>query len=194
MRKLLIVAVLLALLGGINWSALKNETTWQEGEKVVLELIPVDPRALLMGDYMTLNYAINTPIGAALQEEWQSREKIEAGQRAENSLPLVAETQYGNPLPEEGVAIIRLNNEKLANFVRLDNGTPLAEGEHRLFFRVRNGQVQVAAGAYYFQEGQAMEYEQAKYGELRVDSSGKSLLVALLNQNFQPIEPSSQPH
>lgn len=191
MRKLLIVAVLLALLGGVNWSAYKNEDTWQHGEKVVLELVPVDPRALLMGDYMTLNYAINTSIAKASREAWQNSP---AGQKdpTERTLSLGLE-KNNSAFPENGIAIIRLNNEKMATFVRLDNGNPLTQGEHRLFFRVRDERVQVAAAAYYFQEGYAGAYEQAKYGELRVDSNGKSLLVALLNKDLQRIEPEKQP-
>lgn len=192
MRKLLIVAVLLALLGGVNWSAFKNEDTWQHGEKVVLELVPVDPRALLMGDYMTLNYAINTSIAKALHEAGQNSTAEQKG-HSEGAFSLTSVQQDNSAFPEDGIAIMRLDHEKRATFVRLDNGTPLAQGELRVFFRVRNDRVQVAAAAYYFQEGYAQAYEQAKYGELRVDSTGKSLLVALLDKNMQRIEPEKQP-
>ena len=63
--KLSIAAVLLlslGLLAMINWDIVKREAWLAEGEVVRLELAPVDPRSLMQGDYMTLNYQIMATI------------------------------------------------------------------------------------------------------------------------------------
>jgi uncharacterized membrane-anchored protein len=41
-----------------NWSVIQKEKTLKGGRLVLLELAPVDPRSLMQGDYMVLNYAI----------------------------------------------------------------------------------------------------------------------------------------
>ena len=40
---------------------------------------------------------------------------------------------------------------------------------------------------YFFQEGKARIYSEAKYGELKVDESGASVLVGLRDRNFKPL-------
>ena len=57
LSKALIVANLLVLLAFVGRSTWKNERLLREGELVLLELAPVDPRSLMQGDYMRLNYA-----------------------------------------------------------------------------------------------------------------------------------------
>ncbi len=49
----LVVVVLL-----FNWSVINKERTLSNGKLVLLHLAPVDPRSLMQGDYMSLNYAI----------------------------------------------------------------------------------------------------------------------------------------
>ena len=57
MTKALILLNLLVLLAFVAWSTWKNERLLREGELVLLELAPVDPRSLMQGDYMRLDYA-----------------------------------------------------------------------------------------------------------------------------------------
>lgn len=54
--RILIIVNLLLLLGYFNWSVFKKEQTLKDGQLVLLELAPVDPRSLMQGDYMRLNY------------------------------------------------------------------------------------------------------------------------------------------
>jgi uncharacterized membrane-anchored protein len=44
---------------------------------------------------------------------------------------------------------------------------------------IRDGRLHIGSEAFFFQEGTAVAYEQARYAELRVDSSGESLLVGV---------------
>jgi uncharacterized membrane-anchored protein len=56
-RVLLLVAGL-AVLVAVNASILAKERIKTNGERIFLELAPVDPRSLMQGDYMALRFAI----------------------------------------------------------------------------------------------------------------------------------------
>ena len=49
---ILIIANLVLLLVYFNWSVYQKEQTLKEGQLVLLQLAPVDPRSLMQGDYM----------------------------------------------------------------------------------------------------------------------------------------------
>lgn len=142
-----------------------KEKLLARGDTVYLRLAPVDPRSLMQGDYMALNFAIGTPIRAARQE---------------------------GPERRDGVAVIRLNANKEASFVRLHGDEPLAPDERLLRFQTVEArwgvtQVQVSTDAYFFQEGQGERFEKARYGEFRVDGSGQALLVGLRGEGMEPL-------
>ena len=50
---------LIILLGLFNNSILQKEELLSNGQLILLELVPVDPRSLMQGDYMRLRYAIS---------------------------------------------------------------------------------------------------------------------------------------
>ena len=54
--RILIITNLLLLLGYLNWSIYQKEQTLRDGQLVLFELAPVDPRSLMQGDYMSLRY------------------------------------------------------------------------------------------------------------------------------------------
>jgi uncharacterized membrane-anchored protein len=157
--------MLLCLLGGFNWSVLRQEQLRRGGAEVLLELAPRDPRALLLGDYMELRYLLQQDVADALE---QTRR---------------------NDMPSDIMVILLVRADNTAVFARLDDGAPLAENELRLRCRLRNFGVRVAAKAFYFQEGHAALYEKARYGELRVGEDGASLLVFLRDASLQRILP-----
>ena len=55
--RILIITNLLLLLGYLNWSIYQKEQTLRDGQLVLFELAPVDPRSLMQGDYMSLRYS-----------------------------------------------------------------------------------------------------------------------------------------
>ncbi|PFG04571.1 putative membrane-anchored protein [Bacillus sp. es.034] len=58
--KMLGILFIICLQGGwIGYQVYSNETLLQNGETVILKLQPVDPRSLLQGDYVELNYSIS---------------------------------------------------------------------------------------------------------------------------------------
>ncbi len=69
---------------------------------------------------------------------------------------------------------------------RYEADTPLAAGEHLLFYRRRDHRIKIGTDAFFFQEGHAMRYQRAKFGELRVDASGESLLIGLRDEKSPP--------
>lgn len=150
----------LAVLGGLvlilivaNADILAKRQIVADGRLVLLELRPVDPRSLLQGDYMALRYA-------------------------EAATPEEASTAT---LPRRGAVVVALDENGVARFMRFDDGTPLADAEQRLRFKRHGerGDLQYGAESFFFQEGDAAVYADARYGMLRVDSDGNSVLVGL---------------
>jgi uncharacterized membrane-anchored protein len=92
-RALIVVAAAL-ILGAVNWSIFAKERIKTGGERIYLELAPVDPRSLMQGDYMALRFSLASQIVA------------EAGGRA----PLLLD---GN-----GVATLNPDPEKAALHIR----------------------------------------------------------------------------
>ena len=77
--------------------------------------------------------------------------------------------------PRERVrkAPLRLDNRAVATLA------PDA-GSLEIAFRIRGGRVWLGTNAYFFEEGTAERYTDARYGEFRVDrSSGEAVLVGL---------------
>lgn len=143
----------------VNYSIYGKEQLIRNGQPILLELAPVDPRSLIQGDYMALRYKI----GADLE----SREE----------------------LPARGKLVIKVADNGVASFVRVADGTPLAPGERLINYYKHGWQIDLGATSFFFQEGKADDYANAKYGELRVDESGTTILVGLRDENLQPLGP-----
>jgi uncharacterized membrane-anchored protein len=151
MRSALVVAGLILVLLVPNALLLHKERLLADGTPVLLELAPVDPRSLIQGDYMQLDYAIERQL-ADSQQHW----------------------------PHTGQIVVALDDDGVAQFVRrYDGRTSLGPREHLLTYRRRRGRIRVGTDAFHFQEGQARRYSGARYGEVRVAPSGTSVLVGL---------------
>ncbi|MEM1358677.1 MAG: GDYXXLXY domain-containing protein [Bacteroidota bacterium] len=150
--KALILLNLGLLLAYLCYYVVGKEKTLREGDLLLLELAPVDPRSLIQGDYMDLNYAISRGIN-------------------------------NDSIPRKGYVVVRRNTEGVAEKLRLQPTTdPLAEGEYLINYTRPNWRINIGAESYFFQEGTASTYEAAKYGGLRVDNRGNSLLVGLYDE------------
>jgi uncharacterized membrane-anchored protein len=157
LRRLTVIAGLILLLGLVNWSIAQKETLLRDGAPLLVELAPRDPRSIIQGDYMTLDYRIARDlVGYA---DW----------------------------PRDGQIVVTADEHNVASFVRRHEGAPLAAGEHLLVYRRRAGRFRIGADAFFFQEGQAAIYQPARFGELRVDASGESLLIGLRDSRYRPL-------
>ncbi|PCJ57082.1 MAG: hypothetical protein COA79_17280 [Planctomycetota bacterium] len=85
-----------------------------------------------------------------------------------------------------GFIVVSLDEKKVAKFIRLHKDEALQPNEHLLSYKNRGG-IKLGAESFFFQEGDAKIYGQAKYGELKVDKSGKSVLVGLRDVKFIPL-------
>lgn len=89
-------------------------------------------------------------------------------------------------LENEGNIVVSLDKNNVAKFIRLHNDEQLKEGEYLLFYRNRKG-LRLGAESFLFQEGHGYIYSKAKYGELKVDNSGKSVLIGLRDGKFKSL-------
>lgn len=186
MRKVYILTVLLLFFAGYVFSVQKMETVLADGKTILLPLAPVDPRALLMGDYMDLRYIVNDNIRSAL-----SAAEAERAHR-----PLSQPKGKAKNTTTEGLAVLRVSNEPVpgvASFVRLDDGRPLLSDEFLLGYKLRGSVVTSAATAFYFQEGTAKRYEMARFGQFKIAGSGKTVMVGLCDKQGKLIEPEPDP-
>lgn len=90
--------------------------------------------------------------------------------------------------PRDGRMVVRLDAGQVAQFVRFDDGTPLAPGEHFLRYRIRRGRPRLGTDAYFIQEGRADRYETARYGAFRVDDDGTGVLTGLRDDARRPLD------
>ncbi|WP_299104911.1 GDYXXLXY domain-containing protein [uncultured Tenacibaculum sp.] len=158
--KLVIILInLIILLVFFNNSILQKEELLADGQLVLLELAPVDPRSLMQGDYMRLNYDISNNIDT-------------------------------DSISKRGYCIIKLKENGVAEKVRIqDKRTPLNKNEFPIKYTSREWRgINIGSESYFFQEGEAEKYEKAKYGGLKVDNKGNSLLVGLYDENRIKIE------
>ena len=161
--RILIIANLILLLGYFNWSVFKKEQTLKDGQLVLLHLAPVDPRSLIQGDYMRLNY------------------------EATSSSPVLIDEQTAT----RGYAILKTDSNQIGQLIRLQNTlTPLNDNEVVIKYKIVDNRIFLGAESFFFEEGQDTLYQNAKYGGLKVDDKGQSLLVGLYDENLQQIQPN----
>ena len=149
---------------------IKYEAHLTTGDTVLLALAPVDPRGFMQGDYMTLSYALERDVFAALNRDPGSY-----------------------PTNEQGYVIVALDNNKVAQFMRLAANQPkgLATNEMAIHYRIRNGAMQLATNAFFFQEGHGEAFEAAEYGLFRINDKGEPLLTNLVDDDFAVISPKN---
>lgn len=92
-------------------------------------------------------------------------------------------------LPEDAAqykyAWLSVDAEQRASLHSLSNHLPQQPQLVAILLRQRDGIISIGPNAFFFAEGTAELYEQAPYGQLRVDANGKALLTGLLDENLQ---------
>lgn len=153
----------------VNLSIAGKERLLAEGRLVYMELAPIDPRSIMQGDYMALNYRIAQKLQAVLPHREQ----------ADSWSPDLA--------AGDGRIVVALDENSIATFKRIDDGSVLAGNEVLLRYRVRAGQLKLASNAFFFREGTAGRYESARYGCFRVAQDGELLLTALHDEQLRKL-------
>lgn len=152
----------LLVLGLVNWDVRGKEQVIAQGQRILVPLVPVDPRSLMQGDYMALNFSL----------PFEMREKLK---------DIVSPTQLVRAsIDAQGVATIQ---ELLKDTDKLE------KGEVALPLKRLKGQWVLVTDAYFFPEGQGRHFEKTRYGDFRVLPDGRALLVGLADTDGQPVLP-----
>lgn len=149
-------------LGLPAWWVRHAERVSTEGEVVILELAPRDPRSLIQGDYMVLRYR------------------------------LAADLHDTADWPRTGVLAVTVDERDVVTGARRLATDDLRPDERRLVYRLRAGRIRLGAESWFFQEGLGDHYAQARFGELRVDASGAAFLVGLRDADLVPLDPEPE--
>lgn len=170
------------ILGVANTVIAQKEHILAQGQTVLLELAPVDPRSLMQGDYMSLNFALSQDLSYLA---WRLPGEVVS--QIESQRWVMAGVQ----LDENKVAHLKGIYAKFNGQEHLmgEEG-PIAEQAGVLKLRMRRHRNSWAPGtdAWFFAEGSAERYEAARYGEFAVVEDGQSLLRDMLDKDRQEIK------
>lgn len=154
------------------------------GDDLYVPLLPADPRSLLQGDYMALNYELNIH---------NPNIKTENANNDDESLNDESETDFSweytnsklDNQHELTLWISKDNHNILTNsyFDKTQNTTPLIVKNPSNWL----GGLYPASRSFFFAEGLGECYENAKFAHLKVDKTGKPLLVGLVGDELKPL-------
>ena len=170
-KKILLIINIVILFVVTGFSANKEEGYKKSDSYFYLELAPVDPRSLLQGDYMTLNYDITD----------KAQEIIFNGiydSKDENNKFLDM---------RKGYIVVSLDENKVAKFVKLSKEKTDEKDLLFIAFKSDGFNVNINANSYLFQEGTGDKYENARYSKV-VLVDNKLRLVDLRDKDFKEIK------
>jgi uncharacterized membrane-anchored protein len=150
-----------------NWDIAQKRAVIADGQVLLLELRPADPRSLFQGDYMRLALADRAMPG----------------------------TDGIVDMPYRGTVILALDENRVGRYARRDDGSPLKDGELRVQYRRhqdwRRPRLDYGAQSFFFQEGDAERFAPARYAILRVAENGSTVLTDLAGEDRVAIKPSA---
>ena len=176
----LVGVFVIALLGAVNYKVQQFEDVLATGKPVVLKIAPVDPRSLMQGDYMVLNYAI-------LSEFQQSRvlpETNESNETTENT-----GIDESSTSEKKAYILVHLDKNHVATFCEEQSEIPTdfkyCTPNVYLPIRYKGGWLpKLPSQDYFFAEGKGEYYAQAEYAEYRF-KDGILLLARLLDKDLK---------
>jgi uncharacterized membrane-anchored protein len=163
MRSVLMWVAAAFVLGNFGFMIEQKEALLRHGETVYLALAPVDPRSVMQGDYMDLNYAIMNKLNHDHLDD--SRVK---------------------PFPS-GRLVIQLDNRHVGTFARYDKGGLPGPDEHWLTYHHDGWRAVIGAESYFIPESSGFVFSKAAYAELKLEPDGSPLMVALCDSDLHRI-------
>jgi uncharacterized membrane-anchored protein len=157
----------IAVLVLFNGLIIEEEVSRSHSETVYLKLRPVDPRSLMQGDYMRLAYEVTVDISEAMG----------APER--------------DVVKDEGRAVLRVDEDRIARFERIYRGGELREDELLLEW-TQTDTIHLEVESFMFQEGHADAYADAEYAEVKLSEDGEMHLTGLRDNDLEPIKPGEQ--
>ena len=184
----LVGVFVIALLGAVNYKVQQFEDVLATGKPVVLKIAPVDPRSLMQGDYMVLNYAILSEIQQSQflsesNESLESNESIDAGEANET-----IGIDESSPSGKKAYILVHLDKNHVATFCEEQSEIP-TDFKHctpnvYLPIRYKGWIPELPSQDYFFAEGKGEYYAQAEYAEYRF-KDGILLLARLLDKDLK---------
>jgi len=183
MKKILIVVNIVLLFVITGFFAQKEESYKKLDSYFYLELRPVDPRSLLQGDYMTLNYDILDQTTEFIYQNksydyYEEDKKEETEQERERRELAEAKKAY---------IAIRLDGNKVAKFVKITKEKTDEKDLLFIAYKSNGYSVDINANSYLFQEGTGDKYENARYAKV-VLVDNKLRLIDLRDKDFKEIK------
>lgn len=157
--KLLIFFNFILLLIITTFSAHKEES-YKTKEGFYLELVPVDPRSLMQGDYMILNYAVTN-------DAWETLRKMEESERK----------NFKN-----AYLVLSLDENKVAHYEDIVKKSYKDESKIFISYKYSTYGMKINAETFFFQEGNANIYEKAKYSKV-LNVNNTLRLIDLVDEN-----------
>jgi uncharacterized membrane-anchored protein len=161
MKKYKWIIILLNLIGLLlffNRSLIEKEWIMNKGTLILLELAPKDPRSLMQGDYMALQYKIAAEIDHHSFKKGYCVVRLQPDGIAEWS----RFQEYKTPL-DSGEYLIKYRKNDYNDLI-------------------------IGAESFFFQEGEGEKYAVAKYGGIKTDKDGICLLIGLYDETLKKIE------
>jgi uncharacterized membrane-anchored protein len=165
MRRLTLIALTVCVFAVLNVAIYQKEQIRRDGETVFLELAPVDPRSLMQGDYMQLQFAI------------------------EREMP----RERGRSEPKRGEVVVAVDQNSVARFVRLHQGETLQPGEKLMQYSSNGWSSSIRPNSFFFQEGQREVYERAKYGQFKFAGDSDYILIGLAAEDRTALAATANP-
>lgn len=152
-------------LGIANFMIIQNEEMLEKGAPIILKLEPKDPHSLMQGDYIALKYTLLGQINEQLPNSGLAESRV--------------------------YALLTRDERGIMNLCRIEmqipeNFTGCTEGIYLPIYIDEYWKISLPSQQYFFPEGKAKYYQQAKYGEYRF-KNGKVLLARLLDEHLMPL-------
>jgi uncharacterized membrane-anchored protein len=155
-----IALTLLATLAVANVGIWQKEQVARSTRTIYVELAPRDPRSLMQGDFMSLNFRLPMPVQDAVRD------------LGDGAKPQV---------------IAKVDAQGVATLVRMDDGSPRAADELPIALAYKDGRWIFVTDAWFFKEGEAERYAPARFGEFKVGVDGKAMLVGMRGKDLKPL-------
>ena len=181
-KKILLIINIVILFVVTGFSANKEESYKKLDSYFYLELTPVDPRSLLQGDYMTLNYDITDKASDFI---YNNRTYIYDGEN-ENEVEEIRELRKLADAKRAYIAV-RLDENKVAKFVKITKEKTDEKDLLFIAYKTDGFNVDINASSYLFQERTGDKYQNTRYS--KVVLVGNNLrLIDLRDKDFKEIK------
>ena len=167
---LAVIAIFTVILGRINIGAYNLYSAFRDAPEVLFPLAPRDPRSLIQGDYMRLNY--------------------------DQSIFPDTPTALASPL--SGSIILRLDENRVARFERFaqTKNTQLTDNIAndtnliRVKYTRRKGSASliIVPSSYFFQEGEGQRLANARFAVVKITTEGDARLIGLTDGEFNRLD------